>query len=96
MKKQTPKEIAEKYRQNGNSTWILRSAIENPECIIVAYDNTCAQGLKDEYFYMLENSHWLKKLKWEIYGRKHPVFLSLKDDLSNYKLPIIFDNSSMY
>jgi hypothetical protein len=96
MKKVTPKEIAERYRQNGNSTWIIKSAIENPECIILTYNKASADDMKDNYFAMLEAAHWTKKLKWWLFGRKHPKFLSISSNLDGYKLPIIFDNSAMY
>ncbi len=92
----TPKEIAERYRQNGNTTWIIKSAIENPECIVLAYNAENAKSIKERYFQMLEQSHWLKKLKWKVFGRKHPEFLSKNTDLNGYNLPIIFDNSALY
>ncbi len=97
MKKNvTPKEIAERYRQNGNSTWIIKSAVENPECIIIAYNANSARDLEEEYFHMLKQSNWLKKLKWRFLGRKHPKFLSKSSNLDGYKLPIIFDNGALF
>jgi hypothetical protein len=88
----TPLIIVERYRQNGNSTWILKSAIENPKCIIVSYNKANAEGLKLKYFEMLKNLPWWKRWKHKVY----PKFLSLNDNFDGYNLPIIFDNSALF
>jgi hypothetical protein len=82
--------IVNENRQCGNTTWILKSAIENPECIILCYNMRNAKELENKYFHMLEERSIDRK------GRKHPKFLSKNSDLKGYKLPVIFDNSALF
>jgi hypothetical protein len=96
MKKFKLVDIVENHRQNGNSTWLVKAAIENPECIILVHDANCAKELESHYYYLLDKAGFFKKLKWKLLGRKHPKFLSKNANLDGYNLPIILDNSAVY
>ena len=80
-------------RKTGNTTWILKSAIKYPNCVIVAHSMQYAQELEKQYFNMLAESPWHRKLYWKIFGRKHPKFTSINSRFEGTKLPVIFDNS---
>jgi hypothetical protein len=89
------KKIIELSRQTGNTTWILESAIERPNCIIVSRNAEQAKNLEKTYFKLIFNSPWYKKLIWKFFGRKHPKFVSLDFSIRGYNVPVIFDNSSL-
>lgn len=90
------KEIVIKARQTGSTTWILKAAINNPNCIIVTGDIFTAKELKDHYFKLINKQNWLKRLWRKIFNRKHPVFCSVDyNRFDNADKPIIFDNSSL-
>ena len=89
-------EIIRTTRRTGNTTWILQSAIENPNCIIVARDIGHAKDLEQAYKMLLSKSAWYKKLCWKWFGRKSPKFVSLDFRFDGYRLPVIFDNGSLY
>lgn len=80
-------------RLRGNTRWILMAAIKNPNCIIVVNSKKYANDLSNRYFRMLEDEPFYKRIIWKIFGRKHPKFMSIHDDLRGFKQPIIFDNS---
>ena len=96
MKKVKLVNIIEQHRQNGNTTWLAKAAIENPKCIILAHDDNCAKEIEDKYYDLLDEASFLKRLKWKIFGREHPKFLSKNAKLDEYNLPIILDNSAVY
>lgn len=87
--------IALESTKNGSTTWILKSLIESPNCIVVAYDTKAADHLKRKYYDLLNKASWWKKLKWRLFGRAVPRFESMGNfrQLKGYRQPIIFDNS---
>lgn len=87
------REIVEISRRSGNTTWILKSAIENPNCIIVAYNKSYAKDLEREYNRLLKKSIWYKRIIWYFQKRRKPLFVSDNFDFRGYNLPVIFDNS---
>lgn len=88
-------EIVYQTRQTGNTTWILKAAIKNPECVIVSKNMQQAKHLEHEYRKLLLNVWWGQKLWWKWFGRKHPKFLSLHSEFRGFRLPIIFDNGAL-
>jgi len=88
-------EIVHRTRNTGNTTWILKAAIKQPNCIIVSKSKRDAEYLEWKYFQILSKSAWYKKLWWKWFGRKHPKFLSLYNDFRGLGLPVIFDNGAL-
>ena len=88
-------EIVRDTRQTGSTTWILKSAIKNPECIIVCRNMQQAKGLERKYNKMLSDVWLGKKLWWKLFGRKQPKFLSIRSNFRGFGLPVIFDNASI-
>ena len=88
-------EIIRKTRASGNTTWILKSAIQNPNCIIVARNSQQAKCLEQAYKRLLLKNAWYKKLWWKLVGRKSPKFVSLDFKFENHRLPVIFDNGAL-
>lgn len=87
--------IVHNTRQTGNTTWILKSAIKNPKCVIVAINESYAKDLEKKYYKLLSNVWWGQKLWWKWFGRQHPKFMSMRNRFEGIRLPIIFDNSCM-
>jgi len=87
-------EIVYSTRRTGNTTWILKAAIRNPECIIVSKNMMQVQYLADEYHRLLSKSIWYKKLYWKWFGRKHPRFMTINSRFEGMNLPVIFDNET--
>jgi hypothetical protein len=93
-------QIIASTRRSGNTTWILKGAINNPNCIIVCLSEQYAKQLSLVYRKMLYDQPWYKKLWWKIVGREAPVFTSLSNcstirDSRGKRMPIIFDNSAI-
>jgi hypothetical protein len=89
-------EIIRTTRATGNTTWILQSAIERPNCIIVSRTMQQAKHLEQAYKSLLSKSAWYKKLWWKWFGRKSPKFVSLDFRFEGYRLPVIFDNGALF
>jgi len=87
--------IVNQTRRTGNTTWIIKSAIKNPNCVIVSKNKRESKLLKQKYIRMLSNDSLFQKLKWEIFGRKQPIFLTINDSYRGFNLPIIFDNNAL-
>ena len=96
MKKEKLVDIVVQHRQCGNTTWLAKAAIENPKCIILCHDSNSAKEIEDKYYDLLNEANFLKRLKWKMFGREHPKFLSKSAKLDGYNLPIILDNSAVY
>jgi len=82
-------------RRFGSTTWILKSAIKNPKCVIVCKDMHHAMMLEQMYHKMLLNEWWGKKLWWKLFPKDNPKFLGLSSNFIGLGLPIIFDNSAL-
>ena len=94
------KTLLEEHRQNGNTTWILNAAIDNPKCIIIGYNKNSVIELKHRYDNFLGKLNPIEKMKQKILSEdnKYPIFLSKNSDLSCYdkNIPIILDNSAIF
>ena len=91
----TASSIAYWSRQSGNTTWLLKAAINNPNCIIIAKNGRGAKELQNRYYSLLNEESWLKRIWWKLFGRKHPSFRTIDYSFNGLKKPIIFDNSSL-
>lgn len=89
-------EIIRTTRATGNTTWILQSAIERPNCIIVSIDMEQAKHLEKAYKSLLSKSAWYKKIWWKWFGRKTQKFVSLDFRFEGYRMPVIFDNGLLF
>jgi hypothetical protein len=89
-------EIIRTTRATGNTTWILQSAIERPNCIIVSRNMQQAKHLEQAYKSLLSQSAWYKKLWWKWFVRKSPKFVSLDFRFEGCRLPVIFDNGALF
>lgn len=82
---------------NDNNIWLLKSAIKNPECVIVSSSGVHSNYMSDSYKKLLKEEPISKQLFWYMFGRKTPIFVTLDylkfDILRN--LPILFDNSCL-
>ena len=81
------------YRCTGNTSWILKSALNNPECIIVVGTTGELHALNREYEKLINNSPWYKKIYWTLTKRSYPKFTTVDNVIPGDKLPLIFDNS---
>lgn len=94
------KTLLEYHRGNGNITWILNAAIDNPKCIILGYDKNSVIELKHKYKYLLSKLNSIRKSQQKLLSEnnKYPIFLSKNSDLSCYdkNIPIILDNSAIF
>ncbi len=88
------REIVYETRRTGNTSWILQSAIRNPNCIIVGKDLKQAHHLREEFIRMMIKSPWYKKLWWKIFGYKEPLFVPISYTFRGENIPIIFDNGT--
>lgn len=94
------KTLLEEHRQNGNTTWILNAAIDNPKYIILGYSKNSVIELKHKYEYLLSELNSIRKSQQKLLSEnnKYPIFLSKNSDLSCYdkNIPIILDNSAIF
>jgi len=84
-------------RHTGSTTWILKSAIKQPKCVIVSRNLDHSRQLENRYFNMLSKSVWYMKLYWKWFGREHPKFIPIHNSNAFYglDLPVIFDNGAI-
>lgn len=87
-------DLVKDNRSKGNTSFILRSAVKNPNVIIISPTHQHAVMLKEyyEYWYIHDTNRiirWFHKIK----GRQHASFSSLGMDLKGNNKPIVFDNS---
>jgi hypothetical protein len=87
-------EIVEKTRLTGNTSWILRSAIDNYKCAIV-YGETKEQAelMRRMYFSEIDKTYKQKTINQKLKNRSYPLFMNVNEDFSDIKVPVIFDNS---
>jgi hypothetical protein len=88
-------EIIITTRRSGNTTWIVESAVENPNCIIVSRNMQQAKRLEKKYKDLIKKKSWYKKTIWKLFGRKKPKFVSLNYDFSIDDVPVIFDSGAL-
>jgi len=79
-------------RGTGNTTWILKSAIMQPNCVIVSKNRSQSFLLEKNYLEIFSEQKWCKKLYWKLFINKSPKFMSIEQNFKGLKLPIIFDN----
>lgn len=89
-------EICQITRRSGNTLWILKGTVKNPNCVIVCKDKNHLKYMNNMYHYLLSTSPWYLKIYWRVFGRKHPKFLTLDSNFSGHKGAVIFDNASLY
>lgn len=90
--------IKEKFlsaRSSGNTEWILKSAINNSNCIIVSKNKDYSRDLEFTFKTLLKKSIWYKRFFWFLFGRKYPKFKTIDSNLAGLNCPIIFDNSAL-
>ena len=92
--------ILSNCRASGNTTWILKSAINNPNCIIVTKSLQHKEDLQYAYNRLLYKETWYKKLFRKFKKHSVPKIVTVDDfvnkspmyrDIKN-RIPIIFDN----
>lgn len=86
------KDIVDSTRQTGNTTWILKVAINNPNCAIVSKN---PRYLEDMYFKLFYDLPWYKRLYHKLFIKKHPMFITKEYNFYGIKVPVIFDNSAL-
>lgn len=97
MKRQI--EIIHSHRRTGNTEWLLKSAIKNPNVTIICRDESNVRILRERYYHMLSGYNWITRKWWSVFGRKHPKFISIHNagrKLRGTGDPIAFDNSAIY
>lgn len=95
--------IIELTRGRGNSTWILKAAIKNPEVIIITKNKADSIDMENRFNELLEEEFkkdpWYIKLWYKFFKRKikKPIFNTLHDLDRNrvHRFPVIFDNYSI-
>lgn len=88
-------EILSLTRRSGSTTWILKAAIRNPECIIVCRSIEHAWFFKKQYVELLDKQPFYLRIWWWFFGRKFPEFVpfNIFTKISfRKKMPVIFDN----
>lgn len=95
-------DIAKKYRRSGNTSWILKAALNNPKCIIVVCSHKESTRLQNLYKELYNKVPWYQKVIRIFKKREIPIFVSvqiLKQDkyfLYGYKnRSLVFDNSAL-
>lgn len=88
------KRVINEVVRTGSTTWILKAAIENPNCVIISKNYEQSTVLRKEYFKMILNSPWYKKLYWRWINKKHPKFIPISCDFHGIRMPIVFDNGT--
>jgi hypothetical protein len=86
--------VLNKSRRSGITTWILKSAIKNPNVIILSSTLKQSKLLRDLFDRMIDNSFWLR-LKYKYFRAKKPQFESIDSIFLLYGVdkPVILDNS---
>ena len=88
------KEIIITTRRSGNTSWILNSVYDRPECIVVSKNMQQAKCMQKKYNDLLDKKSWLTRLKWRLFGRKKPKFVPLSYNFDVDDVPVIFDNGA--
>lgn len=88
-------EIIRRTRATGNTTWILQSAVDNPNCIIISKNMQQAKQLEKAFYSLLQKKPWYKKIIWKFFGRVNPKFVSLDFRFEGSRFPIVFDNGAL-
>ena len=52
-------EISGQIRQQGNTTWYLKSAMCNPDVVIVSKNINESKNVECEYYKLLSKSSWI-------------------------------------
>lgn len=85
-------------RQRGNTTWLLRAAIKQPNVMIVCRNQTSVAEMTKSYKKLLQKEPWYKKFWWWCFGRSNPKFVTVNnpDNLRGINFPTVFDNGAIY
>ena len=84
-------------RRTGYTTWMLKSAINNPDCIIVGANQQHCRHLEKRYYKLLKEESFFKKVLRRIKKTKNPTFISMRDGETHGLLgkPRIYDNFAL-
>lgn len=90
-------DIINETRGRGNTTWILKSAIDNPEVILMFGDRRTALENGNIYCNMVADLPWWKRYWRRFTGkdRIEPLFTYYGENLRGMKRPIVFDISAI-
>ena len=81
------KEIVRCTRNQGSTTWILKAATRDPDCVIVCSDTRQMLYLINMYERLLP---WWKKM-----GKiQYPKFKTVDEEFRGLDSPVVFDNST--
>ena len=91
--------IIHETRGSGNTTWILKSALHNPDCIIVCGNSDHARYMHSIYNDMINNSGFFRRLYWKYINRSRPLFVTPEYNFKGkghlLMKPVIFDNGGL-
>jgi hypothetical protein len=89
------REIIEYSRGTGNTSWILKSALENPDCIIVAGHHRSKEWLKEKYIHLFNQQSWFNRVLHKLRNKPHPLFVTKSEyaRIRGMRKPVILDNS---
>ena len=65
-------EVSSRHRRSGNTTWLLKSAMRNPNCILVFSTEELAHNMTDKYDEMLNERSIMRKLYSWIFNKGKP------------------------
>ena len=85
------KEIVQDTRNNDNTTWLLRAARRDPNCVIVVADHQQRQHLCNTYYSMLPWYRKLRFVQW-LLPIRFPKFLLITQSFKGIRTPLVFDN----
>lgn len=81
-------------RRRGQTQWLLKSAMKNPNVVIMCATESQKKDLVVRYTRMLAEAPWYVKLWRRYFGTPWPKFLTASDQmkLRGMKAPVVFDN----
>lgn len=90
------KNLIRSFRQQGNTTYLLDSAINDPNVTIIVANKAHAKEMEEQYKHRLKNLVWWKKLMRKLSGKDaiSPKFIPVRNskDLQGVtRTPIIID-----
>ena len=94
--------IVEKHRKKGNTTFLLKAALANPEVTLIYRLTDIAKEMEKKYWEMYkEHYNPLVRAYHRLIGRKSPIFISVSNFWINAvcdettKRPAVFDMSAL-
>lgn len=90
--------ISEQNRQTGSTTFLLKSAIFNPDCYFVVKDVNSMISSRNLYHKIIEEDPMFSEI-FETNGSREPTFTTLNQMEiihGHNRLPIVFDTSCFF